>query len=69
MARYPKHLIEAIAERRECTDADAKRWLDEATFSEAMNEYLAWNGIIGYTGDIVEIARVYGAQNRAAGDP
>jgi hypothetical protein len=53
----PEHVMEDLRERRDldCMDESQDKEILKMDGREFLNEWLNWNGIIGYTDDIIEV--------------
>jgi hypothetical protein len=53
----PEHVMEDLRERRDldCMDESQDKEILNMGSWEFLNEWLNWNGIIGYTADIIEV--------------
>lgn len=63
MDNYTKDIIDYLVENHICaTKEDAELYMFNMDNKKALNAYLAWNGIIGYTNTIMDIIADYTPQ-------
>ncbi len=62
----PEEVMEAIRQYRGLDENDTSQdeEINNLSLYNAINEYLGWESIYGYTNNIVKIAEAYGAKTK-----